>query len=135
MSHGRGYSSCRLRHADRLPHSGRPHELLYRLLPGHLGIEKAVLEYQVLAQYETNGKCLSHLRIQLQTGRHHQIRFSSPCGCPLFGDRKYNPDGIPVSRLYLCACQLDFLHPSTGKLLHFEIQPFFYEEFDKSSPS
>ncbi|MFR7442820.1 MAG: hypothetical protein ACLUUO_04160 [Sellimonas intestinalis] len=95
-----------------------------------------MLEYQVLAQYETNGKCLSHLRIQLQTGRHHQIRVQfSHAGCPLFGDRKYNPDGIPVSRLYLCACQLDFLHPSTGKLLHFEIQPFFYEEFDKSSPS
>lgn len=104
--------------------------------PDILGSKKAVLEYQVLAQYETNGKCLSHLRIQLQTGRHHQIRVQfSHAGCPLFGDRKYNPDGIPVSRLYLCACQLDFLHPSTGKLLHFEIQPFFYEEFDKSSPS
>jgi len=45
--------------------------------PDTLGSKKAVLEYQVLAQYETNGKCLSHLRIQLPDGT-TRSGFSSP---------------------------------------------------------
>lgn len=91
--------------------------------------KKAVLDYQMLDQHTRDRRLVSHLSIHLHTGRHHQIRVQlAHAGCPILGDRKYNPDGIPSRRLHLCACRLDFLHPSTKKPLHFEIRPFFSGE-------
>lgn len=90
--------------------------------------KKAVLDYQVLEQQQ--GKCL--VRIQLHTGRHHQIRVQlANAGMPIVGDQKYNvaaktqvPKG-PISLtngsgqkgqpLMLCASRLEFLHPRTGE--------------------
>lgn len=51
------------------------------------GAKEAILHYRVLA--EKDG--LSLVQIQLQTGRHHQIRVqTSHHGVPIWGDRKYN---------------------------------------------
>lgn len=90
--------------------------------------KKAVLDYQVLEQQRD--KCL--VRIQLHTGRHHQIRVQlAHAGMPIVGDQKYNgsakaqvPKG-PVSltrdsgqkgqQLMLCASRLEFTHPRTGE--------------------
>lgn len=94
--------------------------------PDTPGAKKAILDYQVLGTLTVDGHLCSHLRIHLHTGRHHQIRVQlAHAGCPLLGDRKYHPSGIPTRRLHLCAYMLDFLHPVTGKPLHFEIRPFF----------
>ena len=69
------------------------------------------------------------LRIRLITGRHHQIRVQlSHAGLPIAGDRKYggrkektcNPPFI-----CLCAYQLSFFHPVTGKVLSFRMKPSF----------
>lgn len=82
---------------------------------------KAVLSYRTLRILD--GKSL--LEVRLYTGRHHQIRVQmAHAGCPLLGDRKYNPgcgeDYMPVG---LCSVQIDFFHPSTGKRVEYTIAP------------
>lgn len=71
----------------------------------------------------------SLLRIQLKTGRFHQIRAQlSAVGNPLLGDKKYgNPESEKesaaqgISSVALLACSLSFQHPSTGKRMEFTI--------------
>lgn len=89
------------------------------------GAKLARLHYKVThTELTASGETLSHLIIHLDTGRHHQIRVQmSHAGCPLVGDRKYNvhPTETAYSQLMLCAYRLEFKHPSTGKLLCFEL--------------
>ena len=67
---------------------------------------------------------LSLVKINLQTGRHHQIRvqFSSR-NYPIYGDHKYNKNFINNNKenIALIAKELSFYHPTTKELLHFEI--------------
>lgn len=67
----------------------------------------------------------SELDIQLDTGRHHQIRVQlAHMGCPIVGDTKYNPhcqDSHEWQEIELCAYKLDFQHPKTHKEMHFEL--------------
>lgn len=83
------------------------------------GVQEAILDYQVVAQTES----LSRVRIQLQTGRTHQIRaqFSSR-GLPLVGDRKYSllEDDCEIA---LWSYRLAFSHPGTGKAMEFILDP------------
>ncbi len=71
--------------------------------------KEAVLSYRVL----TRGEHYSLLEIQLETGRHHQIRCQlAAIGCPVKGDLKYgarrsNPDG----GICLHARAIAFEHP------------------------
>lgn len=87
------------------------------------GSKHAVLEYEVLEEKE--GRAL--LKIQLKTGRHHQIRVQmANIGCPLVGDRKYNPEYQEYRgnlELALCSSRLSFRHPVTGKKMDFSIKP------------
>ena len=68
---------------------------------------------------------LSLVKINLITGRHHQIRvqFSSR-NYPLYGDHKYNKyiKKNDKSDIALIAKQLSFYHPTTNELLNFEIE-------------
>ena len=81
----------------------------------------AILEYQNIKTVNN----LSLIRINLLTGRHHQIRvqFSSR-NYPLYADHKYNQNFINNSKetLALIAKELSFYHPITKELLHFEIE-------------
>lgn len=54
------------------------------------GVKEAVLDYEVVASKEYNGETLSLIKVDLLTGRTHQIRvqFSSR-RMPLYGDGKY----------------------------------------------
>lgn len=85
--------------------------------------KKAVLEYKVLKE----GENCSLLEINLKTGRHHQIRVQlAHAGFPILGDRKYNEkeDGKGEWRVIcLCAARLSFCHPSTGKMMEFQVKP------------
>lgn len=83
------------------------------------GIQEAVLHYQVLASKDS----LSRVRIQLVTGRTHQIRvqFSSR-GMPLVGERKYSELNDPCE-IALWSYRLAFTHPSTGEKMEFSLQP------------
>ena len=80
----------------------------------------SILEYTTISTV----KKLSLVKINLLTGRHHQIRvqFSSR-SLPLYGDHKYNPKFINNNKenIALIAKELSFYHPTTKELLHFEI--------------
>ena len=71
--------------------------------------KKAVLSYKTLVR----GDNYTLLEINLETGRHHQIRCQlAAIGCPIKGDLKYgakrsNPDG----GICLHARQIEFIHP------------------------
>ena len=82
--------------------------------------KEALLDYEVLARNEKSQKTL--VRIQLKTGRHHQIRvqFASH-NHPLCGDQRYGKQDKTQIALY--AYQLEFLHPTTKKVLKFQILP------------
>lgn len=83
------------------------------------GVQEAVLHYQTVSKKDG----LSRVRIQLETGRTHQIRvqFSSR-GLPLVGERKYAELGDPCE-IALWSCHLGFTHPSTGEKVEFEKEP------------
>lgn len=76
------------------------------------------LSYELLDYKEG----LSLVKIDLKTGRSHQIRvqFSSR-GYPLYGDQKYNPN-TPKDQIALFSNKIEFYHPTTKEKLTFEIQ-------------
>jgi len=69
----------------------------------------AVLTYKILKH--SDKYCL--LEIDLETGRHHQIRAQlSAIGCPIRGDLKYGfPRSNPDGGINLHARSLKFVHP------------------------
>lgn len=87
--------------------------------------KKAILFYKVLEQIKTEGELNKTLvKIQLDTGRHHQIRVQmSHAGMPLVGDRKYNGNGKINKSLGLCSFCLEFEHPSSKKKMSFQVVP------------
>jgi 23S rRNA pseudouridine1911/1915/1917 synthase len=73
------------------------------------GAKEAILSYQIL-------KSLDHyilLEVDLETGRHHQIRAQlSKNGSPIKGDLKYGaPRSNPDGGISLHARKLEFVHP------------------------
>ena len=78
-------------------------------LPIDKTAKKAVLTYKTIAV----GEHYTLLEINLETGRHHQIRCQlAAIGCPIKGDLKYgarrsNPDG----GICLHARCIEFIHP------------------------
>ena len=83
------------------------------------GVQEAVLHYQLL---HSVGE-LSSVRIQLETGRTHQIRvqFASR-GMPLVGERKYSELDDPCE-IALWSCRIAFTHPGTGERMAFTHNP------------
>lgn len=81
----------------------------YITKPGAKEAKQAVLSYKTLAK----GDHYTLLEVNLETGRHHQIRCQlAAIGCPIKGDLKYgakrsNPDG----GICLHARQIAFIHP------------------------
>ena len=77
--------------------------------PGTKDAKRAVLSYRAIAQSDR----YTLLEINLETGRHHQIRCQlSAIGLPIKGDLKYgakrsNPDG----GISLHARKIEFVHP------------------------
>lgn len=60
------------------------------------------------------------VRVQLLTGRHHQIRVQmAHMGTPLVGDRRYGSAVPEDVQLRLCSWQLEIRHPKTGKTMCF----------------
>lgn len=93
---------------------------------GTPGAKCARLRYQVESSRTMKPEHTASLvRIQLETGRHHQIRVQMAyAGHPLIGDKKYNPNCVsgylPVG---LCAVKIAFVHPVTGKDMEFIVEP------------
>ena len=82
-------------------------------------VQEAILNYEILSQSDE----LSKVRIELVTGRTHQIRaqFSSR-NLPLVGDRKYSgyDDDCEIA---LWSHRIAFNHPYTGKRMEFLYEP------------
>ena len=71
--------------------------------------KKAILRYKLIAHSEN----YHLLEIDLQTGRHHQIRCQlAKMGCPIKGDLKYgSPRSNPDGSICLHARKVQFIHP------------------------
>jgi 23S rRNA pseudouridine1911/1915/1917 synthase len=83
--------------------------------------KKAILRYQKVSSRDG----LSLVRIELETGRSHQIRVQmAKFGHPLWGDQRYNLKLSSVGQqIALFASELSFVHPTTKELLKFTL-PF-----------
>jgi 23S rRNA pseudouridine1911/1915/1917 synthase len=88
---------------------------------GKPGAKEALLDYRVLGSLEG----LSLVRIELHTGRPHQIRVQfAAIGCPLVGDQRYGAHLTkPGQQIALWSTQLSFEHPTTKEQLHFSSEP------------
>ncbi len=81
----------------------------------------AKLDYEVLKYNEV--KDLSLLKVNLHTGRHHQIRVQlSNFGHSIFGDQKYGTRG-KGKQIALWAYSLTIIHPTTKEEMTFEDLP------------
>ncbi len=94
--------------------------------------KEAITHYRVLRKFRGH----THIRLKLETGRTHQIRVHmSHIHYPLVGDPMYagrfrQPKGISYDlqeqlrgfqRQALHAKRLELFHPSTGQLVHWEV--------------
>lgn len=81
--------------------------------------KEAILNYEVISSFDN----MSLVKIDLKTGRSHQIRvqFSSR-GYPLYGDQRYNKDSKVGEQIALFARMIEFYHPVTKELMHFELE-------------
>ena len=115
-------------HGEPAQESGRLEDLLLRdkarkmtLVTKEMakGVQPAALRYRVISSQ--NG--MSRVRIQLETGRTHQIRvqFASR-NLPLVGERKYAVLDDPCE-IALWSYRLAFTHPATGEKMEFTKQP------------
>ncbi len=83
----------------------------------HAAGQGAVSDYRVAERR----KKLSLLRVNLLTGRKHQIRVHlSERGHPVVGDRVYGRKRDEAPRLMLAAVRLVLIHPRTGEPMTFE---------------
>lgn len=90
--------------------------------------KRAITEYRVLAGVTKESACYTLLALWPHTGRTHQLRMhcahADGLGCPIVGDELY---GQKADRLYLQAEGITFVHPTTGKRMHFEL-PYPFEQ-------
>ena len=91
------------------------------------GAKLARLTYEVLAEKND----LSLVKINLETGRHHQIRVQfSNAGHSLYGDQKYGKDSMG-KQIALWAYRLEFKHPVKDEIMKFEAWPEKNDVFDE----
>lgn len=91
------------------------------------GAKLARLTYEVLAEKND----LSLVKINLETGRHHQIRVQfSNAGHSLYGDQKYGKDSMG-KQIALWAYRLEFKHPVKDEIMTFEALPEKNDVFDE----
>ncbi len=83
------------------------------------GVQEAILDYSVMKHTDE----MSRVKIQLRTGRTHQIRvqFSSR-NMPLVGERKYCTLEDPCE-IALWSHKIAFTHPATGNKVEFVKEP------------
>ncbi len=89
---------------------------------GTAGSQNAVLHYQVIAQVQQR----TLVRIELETGRPHQIRVQlSHSGHPLIGDEKYGKTNgkTQTKHLALWSLQLSFKHPVKDEMIYINSRP------------
>jgi len=82
--------------------------------------KKAITHFEVIRY----SKKFTYLRLELETGRKHQIRVQTAnLGYPIVGDKRYGSLSNPFKRLCLHAYHLSFIHPFTQKPMAFTSLP------------
>ena len=90
--------------------------------------KRALTEYEIIRRFQGRGFEAIKIRVQLHTGRTHQIRVHfADAGYPLLGDKLYGgrslrsiPHDIQPARQALHAWRLSFKHPVSGRMMEFE---------------
>lgn len=103
---------------------------------------EAVTHYKLIREFDTSDGFLSHVELRLETGRTHQIRVHMAfTGHPIIGDPVYgagksrfeikNPGLLDGQCLH--ARTVEFIHPDTGLLMHFDagLPEYFHKIIDK----
>ena len=94
--------------------------------------KKAILDFERIAY--KNGKSL--VKIQLKTGRSHQIRVQfSHHGFPLFGDQKYSQKAQKGEQIALFSNRISFIHPTKKESMIFSLampKRYPWSEFHES---
>jgi len=87
----------------------------------HKEAKKAVLTYSIVTKLDN----YTVLKIELKTGRFHQIRSQlAHIGCPIKGDVKYGARRKNKDRsIYLHAYELSFDHPVTKERKEYTVMP------------
>lgn len=81
--------------------------------------EHAITHFEKLTHISDKG--ISLIKLQLETGRTHQIRVHMKhIGHPLIGDDLYQSDCTLINRQALHSFSLQFIHPITQKDMYFE---------------
>ena len=100
--------------------------------PNTQNAKEAVLSYRCIKRFlDGQGEPLSLIRINLSTGRHHQIRVQTAnANIAIWGDTKYNPvfqhkRGV---HLALWATFLGIKHPKTKQWMQFESKPLGFKQ-------
>lgn len=114
----------------------------YALLCGCLPYEKAVIDapikrdpknFNKMGVFEDGKRAITHLevikrykdytlvKLNLETGRTHQIRVHMDyIGFPIYNDPVYNKEKSTDFGQFLHSKEIEFIHPITGKKIHFE---------------
>ena len=80
----------------------------------------SILEYEKL--YYNEKEDISLIKVNLVTGRHHQIRLQmSNINHPLVGDQRYGKQDKKQIMLY--AYKIEFIHPTTKEKMMFKLLP------------
>ncbi len=93
--------------------------------------KEAKLNYTQIREVSEQEQTYTLVKIDLLTGRHHQIRVQmANANLPLLGDKKYGSvnsnklsETLGVKNVALCAYKLEFIHPVTKKKQEFKIVP------------
>lgn len=84
---------------------------------GEMGAKLATLSYAVVEEKEKS----TLLKIDLETGRYHQIRCQlAHSGHPVVGDKKYGSK-LESAVVHLCHCALQFPHPISGETIQVDL--------------
>lgn len=100
-------------------------ELKHKLLHGSHKAEVSENGKEAILRYRVVGKNL--LRIELVTGRYHQIRAQlAAIGSPIVGDKKYGSHkSCAEGQIALHHGEMTFVHPTTKKGISISKQPKF----------
>lgn len=103
------------------------------------GAKKAITEYTVVGSSDN----YHLLRIDIETGRHHQIRCQlAAIGSPIKGDLKYGaPQSNKDGSIHLHALSVEFVHPIKNEPVKIVARPpddtiwnYFMDNFEISKP-
>ncbi len=89
--------------------------------------KKAITDFKVLKNYANK----TLVEFSLQTGRTHQIRVHCKwLGHPIVGDDVYGKAEKNLKGQLLHSYSLEFVHPRTNQIMHFEVPlPLYFQEY------